>query len=241
MTSGQSEFSRKGTPAPAALIFGLLTNTRLHLAPNLGIMFVRSPRTGGISQPLQAVNGKRLPPLADGDRRNLQGGGYCPVNETVGCRQHDATALGQRLRHRGGMGELVESAAGLSAQLHGQRNARHALSIQEVRLTIKNYLYDVLVLLCHKRLKVQELCGKGNLKQWRGLRERTVRGGGRKFTGWCAGGGREPPANLRCLSQPPPSVLSAPAGAEQGRAAAGALLSVRRRKRERPEADGIAG
>jgi hypothetical protein len=120
---GQSEFRRQRPHAPAALIFRLLTNPRLHLEPNLGTMFGRPSRAGRISQPLQSPDGKRVTPLADGDRGQLQRRGDLLVAGSVGRRQHDAAALGQRLRRRGGMDEFIESAADLGTQLDGKRDA----------------------------------------------------------------------------------------------------------------------
>jgi hypothetical protein len=55
---GQAEFSRERPHAPAALIFGLLANTRLHPVPNAGIMLGRPSATRRIPQSLDAVGGK---------------------------------------------------------------------------------------------------------------------------------------------------------------------------------------
>jgi hypothetical protein len=92
-TGGQSEFGRQHTYSPAALIIGLLTDTRLRLA---------------------------LLPYRD--RLNPQHGGYLPVIRPIGRSQDNAAAKGQRLGRRGGVDELVESATILSAKSlwHGQ-------------------------------------------------------------------------------------------------------------------------
>src|SRR5208282_2456175 len=144
-SGGQSELGRQGAHAPTALVIGLLTNPRLYLVSGLGIMLGRPSRTGRIPQPLDAVDGKRLTPLTDRNRRNLERGSYLLVVRSVSGRQDNAAAKSQRLRCRGGMDQLVECATSLSGELDGKRDTGHCSTVPEVRYTIKNYLYDVLV------------------------------------------------------------------------------------------------
>src|SRR5271157_3933034 len=51
-----------------------------------------------ITQPLDAVDGKRLPPLTDRNRGDLQRGGYLLVVRPVRRSQDNAAAQSQRLR-----------------------------------------------------------------------------------------------------------------------------------------------
>src|SRR5713101_3760179 len=91
------------------------------------------------------MDGKRLAPLSNRDRRNPEGGCDLLIVRPLGCGQDDAATQGQRLRRRGGMDQLVERAAGLSSELDRERDTGHAPSVSELLYYIKNYLDDVLV------------------------------------------------------------------------------------------------
>ena len=56
---GQSDLGGERAHGPAALIFRLLTHSRLHFVPGVGIMLGRSPGAGRIAQALQTMDGKR--------------------------------------------------------------------------------------------------------------------------------------------------------------------------------------
>src|SRR5713101_3824037 len=91
------------------------------------------------------MDGKRLAPLSNRDRRNPEGGCDLLIVRPLGRGQDDAATQGQRLRRRGGMDQLVERAAGLGSELDRERDTGHAPSISALTYYTKNYLYDVLV------------------------------------------------------------------------------------------------
>src|SRR6266852_8859019 len=91
------------------------------------------------------MDGKRLAPLSNRDRRNPEGGCDLLIVRPLGCGQDDAATQGQGLRRRGGMDQLVERAAGLGSELDRERDTGHAPSISELPDYIKNYRDDVLV------------------------------------------------------------------------------------------------
>src|SRR5208337_3692655 len=117
----------------------------------VGIVLGRPPRTRRITQPLDAVDGKRLPPLTDRNRGDLQRGGYLLVVRPVRRSQDNAAAQSQRLRCRGATDELVECATSLSGECNGKRDTGPRPTVPEVHYTIKNYPYDVLVDLLEAR------------------------------------------------------------------------------------------
>src|SRR5580692_1106101 len=82
------------------------------------------------------VNSKDEPAPQGGRCRRRENRRNCcsfiPAPTPVRRRQDNATAQGQRLRRRGGMDELVESATDLSAELHGERSAGHAPAYQKL-------------------------------------------------------------------------------------------------------------
>src|SRR5271157_983493 len=91
------------------------------------------------------MDGKRLPPLTNRNRGDLQRGGYLLIVRPLSRSQDNAAAQSQRLRCRGGTDEFVEGATSRSGEFNSKRDTGHCYTVPEAPYNIKNYQYDVLV------------------------------------------------------------------------------------------------